>query len=34
MDVLHLYGGNKPLFIDGIKVVPVTAALKTIKEMI
>jgi len=29
-----IYGGNKPLFIDGIKVVPITDALKTIKEMI
>jgi len=29
-----IYGGNKPLFIDGIKVVPITDALKTINEMI
>jgi uncharacterized protein len=29
-----LYGGNKPLFIDDIKVMPIADALKTIKEII
>jgi uncharacterized protein len=29
-----LYGGNKPLFIDDIKVLPIAHALKTIKEII